>query len=100
MSAGPAAARAFLRRCRKNQNSTSAVPIRNTIPPTTPPAMAPAFEPLEVVAVGETDAEVLAVATLLDDVEEVGVEAVKDEVVELAAGAPGSSARFSASVGL
>lgn len=98
MSAGPAAARACLRRCRTNQNSTSAVPIRNTIPPTTPPAMAPAFEPLEVVAVGETGAEVLVVAALLDDVEEVGID-VENEVVELAADAPGSSASFSASVG-
>jgi len=60
--------------------------------------MAPAFEPLEVVAVGETVAEVLVVAALLDDVEEVGID-VENEVVELAAGAPGSSASFSASVG-
>ncbi len=62
--------------------------------------MAPAFEPLEVVAVGETVADVLVVAALLDGVEEAGIEDVENEVVELAAGAPGSSASFSASVGL
>lgn len=61
--------------------------------------MAPAFELLEVVAVGETAAEVLAVTTLLDGVEEVVVEAVESEVDGLTAGAP-SSAIFSASIGL